>query len=181
MTVVAVKMLHVKSAALYWMLSTVMVFFNKNLMNIWQFNFPLFLITTEMLVNSVAVLGLDYFRLVSFKSLNKLRTQVEKDGLLKAFSQFKYHLVVALFYSLHSVTALKALNGLSVPIYIILKRCGPFINYILSIFMFKNDRGFSKSDNKIKLSILAMTAGVIMAGKLNCFFVLLDFSLILFL
>ncbi len=163
-------MLHIKSAAFYWLLSTIMVFLNKNLMNNWNFNYPLFLITTEMTLNTCSILVLNNLNLIDFKSLNRLKKLYEIGEFREMIFQYRYHFITSLFYCLHSVTALRALNGLSVPIYIILKRCGPFINLILSIFLFNKSNNSNESNtlhSKINTSIFAMTGGVIIASKIS--------------
>ncbi len=144
-----------------------MVFFNKNLMHVWSFNFPVFLILFEMALNIFGILVLKATRIIQVTSLDRFKFFfLGRRHFQATLLHFKYHIIVSIFYTLHSVTALKALNGLSVPMYIILKRCGPFINFLISLFMFKKkdnlvDKSFHK---KINVSIFAMTGGVIIAG-----------------
>ncbi len=113
-------MLHIKSAVLYWLISTIMVFFNKNLMHAWSFNFPIFLILFEMMINTATILALKATDTIKVKSLERLIYFFKGRRHFRAtLVYFKYHILVSIFYMLHSITALKALNGLSVSLYII--------------------------------------------------------------
>lgn len=157
------KMLHFKSAAVYWSMSTLMVFVNKNIMTTWHFNFPLFLVSLEMIITIVTVIILANSRIINFPAINKLRNFLSPHQFFRTLDYFKYPILTSLFYTLHSVISLRALNGLSISMYIILKRCGPFVNFVISFFMFKNQK--KTHSKKIKFSILAMTSGVIIAGN----------------
>ena len=82
---------------------------------------------------------------------------------------YKYQFLTALFYSLHSITALKALTGLNIPMYATFKRCTPIVNLGLSFVLFKTNSSGAKSGsgvNKMLIngSILFMTLGAIIAG-----------------
>lgn len=161
-------MLHLHSAASYWFTSTVMVFLNKNLMKSWSFNLPFFLVFAEMLFNTVSILTLSKAGLIQVKSADRLKHFLKPRRFVSTLKFFRYQIITSMFYWIHSVSALKALNGLSVPMYIILKRSGPFINFVISLFLFKKKRPQSMAStcqSKINLSIFAMTAGVIVAGK----------------
>jgi solute carrier family 35 protein len=100
---------------------------------------------------------------------HKIDTSLDKlflvDRTSPAFkSLFSLRVLIALFYSLHSVLSLKALSGLNIPIYIMFKRCTPLANLILSIFVFKNAETRKKHSRNIILSILMMTFGVVLAS-----------------
>ncbi|RNA12460.1 UDP-sugar transporter -like protein [Brachionus plicatilis] len=77
---------------------------------------------------------------------------------------FSLRILIAVFYSLHSVLSLKALSGLNIPIYIMFKRCTPFVNLVLSIFVFQNTETKKRHSKNIIISILMMTMGVVIAS-----------------
>lgn len=104
-------MLHIPSAVVYFILSSVMVFGNKYLLDTWNFNYPIFLIFVQIIVTV-------FFLASSNRFLNLFNTR----DFFKNIKSLKYQLLTALFYSLHSVTALKALVGLNIPMYATFKR-----------------------------------------------------------
>jgi len=106
-------MLHIQSACSYGFMSISMVLANKYLLTIWQFDFIIFLILIEMLIN-IFIIG------VLNLKLGKALFEFKFDKRMKNL------IIAAFFYSMHSVLSLKALNGLNVPIYTVFKR------YVLS-------------------------------------------------
>jgi len=87
---------------------------------------------------------------------------------MEQLDSYKYQFLTALFYSLHSITALKALTGLNIPMYATFKRCTPLANLCLSFFLFEKTSKKSDGDRKyhflINASIISMTVGAIIAG-----------------
>jgi solute carrier family 35 protein len=94
-----------------------MVLANKYLLTIWQFDFIIFLILIEMLIN-IFIIG------VLNLKLGKALFEFKFDKRMKNL------IIAAFFYSMHSVLSLKALNGLNVPIYTVFKRYVPSKKFI---------------------------------------------------
>lgn len=150
-------MLHIPSASIYFFLSSIMVFGNKYLINEWGFNYPVALISIQSILT-----------LVSLYLISKYTSFIKIELFSIANSdKLYYQFLTALFYSLHSITALTALSGLNIPIYATFKRCGPLVNLILSYIMFQKksaDKEATDIQKKINLSIFFMTIGAITAG-----------------
>jgi solute carrier family 35 protein len=155
-------MLHVESAVFYGIMSTLMVFGNKHLLTNLNFNNPIFIVMTEMMLNVIVIIVLN--RTVFSKYIDlKINTKTVYEFMQKPVT-YKYHYLVILFYCLHSVLSLKALNGLNIPIYIMFKRCTPLLNLFISIFVFKNFNIENAHSRKIILSIVLITFGVILGS-----------------
>ena len=152
-------MLHVQSACSYGFMSIVMVLANKYLLSIWKFDYIIFLILIEMLIN-IAVIGMLNYR--AGKSLFDFKFDKRMKNL--AIGSF--------FYTLHSVLSLKALNGLNIPIYTVFKRCVPLVNLVLSFVLIDEKKDihlvssaeYARHSKQITASILLMTSGVLIAG-----------------
>ncbi len=157
-------MLHISSAGSYFFLSSIMVFGNKYLLKTWNFNYPIALILAQTVL-TIAVLYITnkYKKVIIINNLFNF-----KHSLKTLIDNYKYQFLTALFYSLHSITALMALTGLNIPMYATFKRCTPLANLCLSFFLFKNTSSGSVGDRKyqilINASIVSMTAGAIIAG-----------------
>ena len=185
-------MLHVPSALFYGFISTFMVFGNKYLLSVWSFRYPITLILLEMSLNMICI----SFYNAKFKSPSKSikfspsNVNLNTDGNNNQNSikitmspepepesrstKRLYHILTAVAYSAHSVTSLKALSSMNIPMYVIFKRMVPLVNLLLSFVLFNdNSNGSSSSANshaskmhsrKIYLSISIMTLGVVIAG-----------------
>jgi solute carrier family 35 protein len=155
------KMLHVQSALLYGIMSTGMVFANKILLTKIKFNFPIVIIFVEMCIHFsvISLLGkMQVLKNIDFNII-KMITSTEKKN------HGKYLVLSVVFYILHSLSALKALSKMNIPMYVIFKRCVPFANLILSYFLFdKNPFTYTSNSIQTVTSILLMTLGVIIAG-----------------
>lgn len=148
-------MLHIPSAASYFFLSSAMVFGNKYLLNAWNFNYPIALILMQTLITIAALYFVN----------NHAKIIVIKNIIISEnFKDLKYQFLTALFYSLHSITALKALTGLNIPMYATFKRCTPLVNLFLSFYMFDNKAQVQSRKILINTSIVMMTIGAIIAG-----------------
>ncbi|KAF8783465.1 uncharacterized protein LOC129962669 isoform X5 [Argiope bruennichi] len=66
----------------------------------------------------------------------------------------------SMFYALHSITALHALSGMSIPIYVAIKRCAPIVTLLLSIVLLKKEL----PSKKIILAVILISSGCILAG-----------------
>ena len=137
-----------------------MVFGNKYLLSTWEFDYPIALIILQSLLTLIILHWFnDQFKLITVgKMFSKSNIQ----------ESLNYQFLTALFYSVHSITSLKALNGLNIPMYATFKRCGPIVNLLLSYMLFKNDKPSSVEarayKTKINAAIVCMTAGAILAG-----------------
>ena len=184
-------MLHVPSALFYGFISTFMVFGNKYLLSSWHFRYPITLILLEMSLNMICI---SFY--TNFKSAPKtFKTSQSNENLLTDSNKSQnsisinmpveqpepessrrtkrlYHILTAVFYSAHSVTSLKALSSMNIPMYVIFKRMVPLVNLLLSFVLFTNNSSSSNSashasrahSRKIILSISIMTLGVVIAG-----------------
>ena len=151
-------MLHIPSAAAYCALSSVMVFLNKFLLNSYAFNYPIVLILLQTIIT---VCSLDAF--------NRYKRILNTKDVFKNVQTLKYQILTALFFALHSITALNALAGLNIPMYATFKRCTPLVNLILSMFLFNKPKAANQSKQfnhkyLINISIVLMTFGAILAG-----------------
>ena len=133
-------------AITYGCTSASMAFINKAVLTTYKFDFPIFLVVTQMLV---AVIVLEGLRLTNIISLPKYTLE-------RGYSFF----LPSLFYALHSVLALWALSGMNIPMYGVLKRCGPLVILLLGTFLLKK----GKPPCIVITSICGMTMGCIIAG-----------------
>lgn len=153
-------MLHIQSASVYFFLSSIMVFGNKYLLTTWEFDYPIALIVLQSLL-TLTILHLfnEKFKLITLQNMFS-RANIEES--------LKYQFLTALFYSVHSITSLKALTGLNIPMYATFKRCGPLVNLLLSFVLFEQKKSISQEaevyKNKINMAIVCMTGGAILAG-----------------
>lgn len=151
-------MLHIPSAICYFFLSTIMVFGNKYLLNTWSFDYPITLILSQTLLTVFAL----------YKAKNIFKIKIENVFDSQHISSMKYQIFTALFYSLHSITALKALSGLNIPMYATFKRCAPLVNLIIQRFYFnkpnQNRQGGHATKILLNGSIILMTVGAVIAG-----------------
>lgn len=135
-------MLHLPSALFYATMSIFMVFSNKYVITTWQFNNPILLILLEMFLN-IALIHI-YSRYQNSLNQNanlssKLNIGTSPLNLSISIDSYsKYQYMIVFFYCFHSVLSLKALSGLNIPMYVMFKRCVPFANLLISIFIFKN-------------------------------------------
>lgn len=167
-------MLHLPSLVLYCCVSMFMVFGNKHLLNVWDFDCILLLVLTENFTNYTITSLLIHFKRDKFAATSTNTHKI----IFKLFDTNMNEFLSAVFYCLNSVMSLKALDGLNIPIYTIFKRCVPLASLVISFFLFKKQTEQSKPlslenptnqnqkshSNKIILSILLMTMGVVVAG-----------------
>jgi solute carrier family 35 protein len=169
-------MLHLPSLVLYCCVSMFMVFGNKYLLNVWDFDCILLLVLTENVTNYLIT-----SLVINFKR-DKYATASGGPSthriIFKLFNIDSNEFLSSVFYCLNSIMSLKALDGLNIPIYTIFKRCVPLASLIISFFLFKKQTDTSSKtsletptnenqkshSNKIILSILLMTMGVVVAG-----------------
>lgn len=132
-------MLHLPSALFYSSMSIFMVFFNKCIISIWDFNNPNLLILLEMLLN-ILIVHLINFHQTRRSSVSKspFASNLTLNLGFRFDSYSKYQYLTVVFYCFHSVLSLMALSGLNIPMYVMFKRCVPLMNLLISIFIFKN-------------------------------------------
>ncbi|CAM1313144.1 SLC35D3 (predicted) [Pycnogonum litorale] len=134
------------AAMFYMVLSPSMAFINKVLLTSYEFNFPFTIMACQMLVTIVALEFLRLSRIISLSSYS----------FHKGYSFFW----PSVFYAATSVTSLMALNGMNIPMYGTIKRCGPLVTLILSITLLR--KPFPSSI--IVSSVLLITFGALVAG-----------------
>lgn len=133
-------------AILYGLTSASMAFVNKVVLTSYHFNYPIFLVVVQMLVSIIALETLRVTGLISLPSYS----------LERGRSFF----LPSLFYALHSVLALWALSGMNIPMYGVLKRCGPLVILLLGTVLLKKGR----PPCIVASAISSMTLGCIIAG-----------------
>ncbi|KAK3879302.1 hypothetical protein Pcinc_016131 [Petrolisthes cinctipes] len=136
----------VSTAVLYGSLSFSMAFLNKMLMSQYSFNYPYFILSCQMLL-SVTVLEL--LRVYELLDLPRITP-----------SAIKMFALPALFYSLHAILALAALEGLNIPMYGAVKRCTPLVNLILAAVYLKK----TPPSPLVIISVLTITFGCLTAA-----------------
>ena len=130
-------------AAFYFTCSISMNFLNKAVVSSYEFNYPFFIMSCQMVVTVVV---LDLLRLLR---LAKLPAYSLRDGA--AF------LSCSLAFTLHSTLSLIALHGMNIPMYGAIKRCTPLVNLALSVVVLKK---------AMPSSLLTSSVGIIAAGAL---------------
>jgi drug/metabolite transporter (DMT)-like permease len=110
-------------AAFYFLCSISMNFLNKAVVSSYEFNYPFFIMSCQMVVTVIVLDLLRIFRLI------KLPAYTLKDGV-----EF---LPCSLSFALHSTLSLIALHGMNIPMYGAIKRCTPLVNLVLSVVVLK--------------------------------------------
>ncbi|XP_068208576.1 uncharacterized protein [Palaemon carinicauda] len=117
------QMAAVSCAVSYGLLSLSMAFFNKAIINSFEFDYPFFILFCQMAV-TVCVMEC-----------------VKRSGKFDlpdvTLSSMKMFCFPALFYSLHATLSLLALEGMNIPMYGAIKRCTPLVNLILAVTYLK--------------------------------------------
>ncbi|XP_072165654.1 uncharacterized protein [Diadema setosum] len=134
------------AALFYGVCSGSMSFFNKLLMNTYEFNYPVVIMLCQM-----------SFTVAILKFLHVLgRLELPGYGGENA----RRCLLPSLFYILNSTFALSALSGMNIPMYNVLKRTSPLFFIFLAVFLLK--KGWpSKS---VIGAVLLTTGGCVIAG-----------------
>ena len=148
-------MLHLPSATCYGILSSIIVFANKYLLDYWTFNYPVILALIQVILTIIVILLLkkDLFAELYFHRI----------------FENKIYLFTAFFHSLYLITSLKALKGVNIPIYAAFKRCNPIFCIVVSFFMFKKKQPSYYEINSSKrvlnnIFISTLAFGVVLAG-----------------
>merc|ERR1719361_1581298 len=133
-------------AVFYFTCSISMNFLNKAVVSSYDFNYPFFIMSCQMVAT---VIFLDILRLLKISKLNPYSLKEGVDFLPASLS-----------FALHSTLSLMALHGMNIPMYGAIKRCTPLVNLILSV-MILNKPFPSKA---IVISILLITFGCLVAS-----------------
>ena len=134
-------------ALFYGIVSASMAFANKAVLTSFNFDYPYFLVTCQMLL---AIVILELLRLTQKTSLQMFTLERGKSFLLPS-----------IFYAVHSVLSLSALSGMNIPMYGVIKRCNPVVILILGSVVLKK----GLPDPLVVISVSLITAGCIVAGK----------------
>ena len=135
------------AALLYGVCSVSAAFINKMLLATFEFDFPVFIMTIQM-VFTICVL-----EVLSLSGIIKMPSYTLARG--------KGFLWPAMFYGANAVFSLSALSHMNIAMYGVLKRCVPLTTIIFSVCILKKDR----PTRLIIVSIVLLTSGCIVAGK----------------
>ena len=136
----------VLATVLYGTCSICIVIVNKMLMTYYEFDFPVFIMTSQMLF-TVSLLE-------TLKALGYI------DLPTYSFERAKDFALASMFYGMNSVLALSALNRMNIALYGVMKRCVPVVTMILSVVILR--KGWP---SKMTISsVLLLTIGCIIAG-----------------
>lgn len=136
------------AAFLYGSCSVLIAFVNKLLMTSYDFNFPVFIMASQML-----------FTLIVLEMLSAFGVLVMPKYTLERGKMFA---LPALFYGINSVLALSALSHMNIALYGVLKRCVPMVTMLLSVAVLKKDW----PSRLTIVSVVLLTFGCIVAGNL---------------
>lgn len=145
------------AAVLYGTCSVLIAFINKLLMTTYEFDFPVFIMMSQMLFTIILleILSLPFIGLI-----NMPRYTLERG---------KMFAIPALFYGMNSVLALSALSHMNIALYGVLKRCVPLVTMVMSVLILK--KGWP---SKLTIgSVVFLTLGCIVAGRLQLYFELI--------
>ncbi|XP_076046519.1 uncharacterized protein LOC143028396 isoform X2 [Oratosquilla oratoria] len=123
-----------------------MAFFNKLIVDTYDFNFP-FTILGGQMVTTILVL----------KILNRSGAVVVPDYTRKSGMAF---LAPSFGYAAHASLSLMAVHGMNIPMYAAIKRCSPLASLILSVVLLHKPI----PSPKVVSSILIITVGCLVAG-----------------
>eukprot|EP00095_Tigriopus_kingsejongensis_P003706 maker-scaffold382_size189932-snap-gene-0.28 protein:Tk03706 transcript:maker-scaffold382_size189932-snap-gene-0.28-mRNA-1 annotation:"hypothetical protein CAPTEDRAFT_101209" len=133
-------------ALFYGICSVSMNFLNKAVVTSYEFNFPFFIMSCQMIVT---VIFLDLLRQLGYLKVQRYSFQGSQDFL-----------PASLCFALHSTLSLSALHGMNIPMYGAIKRCTPLVNLILSVVVLKK----AMPSRYLVMSILLITTGCFVAS-----------------
>jgi len=134
------------AAFFYGFASLGMNFLNKAVLSPYQFNFPMYLLTVQMVVT---IIVLEILRMTGIVLLETY-----------SWSKARKFLPVSLFFLLHCSLSLAALEGMNIPMYGALKRCTPLANLVLSVIVLKKPL----PSPLLLSSVVLITTGCLIAG-----------------
>lgn len=136
------------AAVLYGTCSVLIAFINKLLMTTYDFDYPVFIMMSQMLFT---IIVLEILSLPFIGVLNMPRYTLDRGRMFA---------LPALFYGINSVLALSALSHMNIALYGVLKRCVPLVTMVLSLLIVK--KGWP---SKLTIcSVIFLTLGCIIAG-----------------
>ncbi len=138
--------LELLAAVGYGTCSVGMTFVNKALLATFSYNYPFFIMTTQMLFTMVLFDALRVFNVLDIPAYSLARG--------------RSFLFPSLFYGLHSVLALSALTNMNIPMYSLLKRCTPLVTLFLGVTLLKKDA----PSWRLISAVVMITGGCIVAG-----------------
>lgn len=136
-------------AVSYGATSVGMSFANKAILSHYDYDYPLFIISCQMVFTIIVLEGLGHLEVIE---LDKFTLAAGKEFFLPS-----------LCYAINSVMSLAALSDMNIPIYGAIKRCTPILILILSKVILK--KGWPST--RIMLSVLMITGGCLLASKLT--------------
>lgn len=134
-------------AVVYGLSSASMAFANKALLTTYHYDFPIFIVVAQMVASIIA---LESLRLTG-------RIDLPAFSLDRGWSFF----LPTVFYSINAILSLWALSGMNIPMYGIMKRCGPLVILILGPLILKK----GPPSCKTAFSVACITAGCVIAGE----------------
>ncbi|KAK3091597.1 hypothetical protein FSP39_021036 [Pinctada imbricata] len=134
------------AAVFYGTCSVSMAFINKSLMTTFGFDYPVFIMVTQMLFTITALEALSWLRLIELP-----RYTLERG---KSFA------LPALFYGVNSILGLTALSHMNVAMYGVLKRCSPLFTLALLVIVLKKP----VPSTQTIMSVVLLVSGCIIAG-----------------
>ncbi|XP_033644267.1 UDP-galactose/UDP-glucose transporter 7-like [Asterias rubens] len=134
------------AAVFYGVCSGSMSFINKAVLTTYDFDFPCFIMFSQMIFTVTLLTFLGKISQVSLPTAS--------------VHNLKICCLPSLFWLLHAVLALHALSGMNIAMYTVLKRCVPLMNLLLTPLLMK------KGTPRLAVvgSVLMMTAGCFFAG-----------------
>jgi len=133
-------------AFLYGSCSASMAFANKAVLTSYSFNYPFFLVTCQM---AISIIVLELLRMTGRTSLVPF-----------TLSRGRMFLAPSIFYAANCVFALRALGGMNIPMYGLIKRCIPVVILVLGVFILHKPL----PSPSVCLSVAMITLGCIIAG-----------------
>lgn len=137
-------------AFIYGLSSASMAFANKAILTGYKYDYPIFIVITQMLVS---IIGLELLRLTG-------RITLPAFTIERGWSFF----LPSVFYTLNSVLALWALSGMNIPMYGVMKRCAPMVIMLLGPLILKKGPPSARTASAVGF----ITLGCIVAGKSVC-------------
>ena len=139
---------HLAVAFAYGFCSVFMTFVNKTMLDTYEFDYPFFIMLSQMVFTVVL------FEVLRLAGVLKLHSYT----IVRGRSFF----MPSLFYGLHSVLALTALTNMNIPMYSLMKRCTPFVTLFLGVVVLKK----SLPSCRLIAAVAMITGGCIIAGTL---------------
>ncbi|XP_041362890.1 UDP-galactose/UDP-glucose transporter 7-like [Gigantopelta aegis] len=134
------------AALLYGVCSVSAAFINKMLLATFEFDYPVFIMTVQM------IFTISLLELLSVSGVIVLPSYTLSRG--------RDFLWPAMFYGANAVFSLSALSHMNIAMYGVLKRCVPLTTLVFSVCILKKDR----PTKMVIASIVLLTSGCIIAG-----------------